>query len=184
VNAEAIRQAAEMLAQGDREAAARALAAFPTQSVSTARAPGSKQRLVLVFLRDGFTDRYFGDQLVYPGALLALSVMAPDLFPYHRNWKQFATHPAYWSHYPTIDHVQPVARGGADDERNVVTTSMLRNAAKANWLVSELGWSEPMPPRAGQWDGLLPWFCRLYEATPTLHAHASLKAWYAAARAA
>ena len=40
----------------------------------------------------------------------------------------------------TIDHVIPVARGGADDESNVVTTSMLRNSAKSNWLLDEVGW--------------------------------------------
>lgn len=137
-----------------------------------------------VFVRDGFTDRYFGDPLVFPGALRAVSALSPSLFPYHRNWKQSLTHPAYWSHYPTIDHVVPVARGGADDESNVVTTSMLRNAAKSNWLLSELGWPTTLAPLAAAWDGLLPWFCREYEQNERLRHEPSLRPWYKAAKSA
>ncbi len=174
-----------MLAKGDRKAAATALAdSYPAQPPSAVRASWTKQRLVRVFVRDGFTDQYFGEPLIYPGALRAMSVLAPDLFPYHPNWRQSATHPAYWSHYSTIDHVVPLARGGADDESNVVTTSMLRNAAKSNWLLSELGWPEPKASLVQHWDGLLPWFCRTYESNAVLRAHSVLKAWYTAAHAA
>lgn len=162
--AEALRQASEMLSAGNSESAAEVLrSAFPPPVASTPRSPWPLLRLTKIFIRDGFTDRYFGEPLVFPGALRALSVLAPSLFPYHRNWKQSLTHPAYWSHYPTIDHVVPVARGGADDETNVVTTSMLRNAAKSNWLLSELGWPTSSAPVSGTWDGLLAWFCREYE---------------------
>ena len=174
-----------MLAAGDHSHAAQALAgAFPPLPAFTPRAAWPKPRLVRVYVRDGFTDRYCGEPLVFPGALRALSVLAPDLFPYHRNWKQSVTHPAYWSHYPTIDHVIPLARGGRDEEANVVTTSMLRNAAKSNWLLSELGWPEPRAPAVPGWDGLLPWFCQVYEIKGVLRANSAIKAWYAAARAA
>jgi 5-methylcytosine-specific restriction endonuclease McrA len=185
MSVEAIRRAAEMLAAGDRAAAAGVLAgAFAQLPASTRRAAWTTKRLVQVYRRDSFTDRYFGEPLIYPGALRALSVLAPDLFPYHRNWKQGVTHAAYWSYYPTIDHVVPVARGGADDETNVVTTSMLRNASKANWLLSELGWPAPEARPVQDWDGLLPWFCRTYESSSLLRAHPALKAWYAAGHAA
>jgi hypothetical protein len=183
--AEAIRQAAEMLVSGDYGAAARALAeSFPPSCSATDRSTWSKLRLVRVFARDGFTDQYFGQPLVFPGTLRALSFLAPELFPYHRNWKQSRTHPAYWSHYPTIDHVRPLARGGQDNEANTVTTSMLRNAAKANWLVSELGWPEPHQRLTPDWDGLLPWFCRAYENDSSLRAQRVLADWYNAARGA
>lgn len=183
--AQAFRQVSELLSSGDSVAAAEILStAFPQSPVSTPRSPWSPSRLSKVFVRDGFTDRYFGEPLVFPGALRALSVLSPSLFPYHRNWKQSLTHPAYWSHYPTIDHVVPVARGGADDESNVVTTSMLRNAAKANWLLSELGWPTARAPLSASWDGLLPWFCREYERNDKLRDQPSLPQWYKAAKSA
>lgn len=180
---EALRQVSEMLSSGDSGSAAEVLnSAFPPPPASTPRSPWPLARLTKVFVRDGFTDRYFGEPLVFPGALRALSVLSPSLFPYHRNWKQSLTHPAYWSHYPTIDHVVPVARGGADDESNVVTTSMLRNATKANWLISELGWPSTRAPLAATWDGLLAWFCREYEQNEKLRHGPSLRQWYKAAK--
>ncbi|MFF0818704.1 HNH endonuclease [Rhodococcus sp. NPDC003318] len=61
------------------------------------------------------------------------------------------THFAYWELFPTIDHIVPVTRGGADDESNWVTTSMLRNSAKAHWTLDELGgdFSQPVLRRDG-----------------------------------
>lgn len=183
--AHAFRNAAELLADGDAVAAKRALeSAFPAPGVSTTRRAWTKTRLLRVFIRDGFTDRYDGKLLVFPGALRAMSVLAPDLVPYHSNWKQDSTHPAYWSLYSTIDHVIPVARQGADDESNAVTTSMLHNAAKANWLLSELGWSEPLPTVGSDWDGLLPWFCTEYDKRPELKAIPVLQAWRSAVKSA
>lgn len=182
---EKLREVCEMLASGDTASAEAALAsAYPLALTSTRRSPWSKSRLVNVFVRDGFTDRYFGEALVFPGALRALSVLAPSLFPYHPNWKQSVTHPAYWMHYPTIDHVVPLARGGADDESNVVSTSMLRNAAKANWLPSELGWPAERAPVVRNWDGLLPWFCRECEKSERLRQEQALRQWYKAAKSA
>ena len=93
-----------------------------------------------VFARDGFVDRYSGDKLVFPGTLLRLlSALMPDEFPAHPNWKMSASHVMYWELCPTIDHLVPVARGGADNESNYVTISMLRNSAKAHWTLEELG---------------------------------------------
>jgi hypothetical protein len=77
-------------------------------------------------------DRYSGLPLVFPGVLRLLSRLLPQEFPFHPNWKMAETHPAYWELFPTIDHVLPVSRGGVDSDVNWVTTSMLRNAAKAN----------------------------------------------------
>ena len=101
--------------------------------------------------------------------------------PYHPNWKQSETHPAFWELYPTIDHVIPVARGGADDESNVVTTSMLRNSAKANWLIEELRWPVDRAPVVPGWDGLLGWFldaCAIHE---TLRQDVAVQQWRRAA---
>jgi len=135
------------------------VADYPRTQASTPRGKWSPKRLVQVFIRDGFTDRYSGDRLVFPGTLRALlSIILPESFPYHPNWKGSATHSAFYELYPTIDHIVPVARGGADDENNVVTTSMLRNGAKGNWFVEELGWPGERAPVVPEWDGLLTWF--------------------------
>lgn len=82
----------------------------------------------------------------------------PSEFPFHPNWKMSETHMIYRELFPTIDHVVPVARGGADDESNWVTTSMLRNAAKSNWTLEEVGWTLVPAGDLLQWDGLLGWF--------------------------
>lgn len=33
--------------------------------------------------------------------------------------------------FKTLDHIIPITRGGADDTNNFISTSMLRNSAKA-----------------------------------------------------
>ena len=156
------------------------LTEYPSAKATTSRKPWSKARLVRVFLRDGFTDRYFGERLVFPGTLRALSIVLTEAFPYHPNWKQSATHPAFYELYPTIDHIFPVARGGADDESNVVTTSMLRNSAKANWLLEELGWSLDLAPIAPGWDGLVGWFRSAWIAHEALHHDVAVRQWHQA----
>lgn len=127
----------------DDASAARTVIAneYPHVAVRAAGRRYSKQQWVEVFLRDGFVDRYSGQRLVFPGALRLLSLLLPDALPFHPNWKMEACHPMWWELYPTIDHVEPVARGGADASANWVCTSMLRNAAKSNWTLSELGWN-------------------------------------------
>jgi hypothetical protein len=132
-------------------------------------------------LRDGFTDRYFGAPLIFPGTLRALAILLGDAFPYHRNWKQSVTHPAFYELYPTIDHVIPVTRGGADNETNIVTTSMLRNSAKANSLLEELNWPRELAPIVTGWDGLLDWFLSASTVHATLRCDAAIQQWRRAA---
>ncbi|MBN1613271.1 MAG: HNH endonuclease [Deltaproteobacteria bacterium] len=110
-----------------------------------------------IFVRDGFVDRYSGDFLLFPPVLRVLTALLPDDFPFHRNWKMEETHQAYWELFPTLDHIVPVARGGRDDEENLVSTSMIRNSAKSNSTLEELGWSLHPPGDVTQWDGMLGW---------------------------
>jgi hypothetical protein len=135
-----------------------------------------------VYLRDGFTDRYSGAPLVFPGTLRAISLLMPTEFPYQTNWKQSETHPAFWELSPTIDHVRPLARGGSDDDSNVVTTSMVRNAAKANWTLEELGWPVVRAPVVENWDGLLNLFMKLHERFEAVRSNPRTKEWHRAAR--
>ena len=93
-----------------------------------------------VFARDGFIDRHSGRRLIFPGTLRLVSMLFPETFPFQTNWKADACHFAFYELFPTIDHLIPVSRGGADSDNNRVSTSMVRNAAKANFTIQELGW--------------------------------------------
>ena len=121
-----------------------------------------------IFLQDGFLDRYSGQKLVNPAALRLLSALLPNEFPAHRNWKQSESHIAFWELFPTIDHVIPVARGGKDHSDNWVTTSMLRNSAKSNSMLDEIGWSLHPAGQLDSWDGLTNWAIEYVDGTADL----------------
>ena len=131
-----------------------------------------------LFWRDGFMDRYSGQRLVFPGILRVLSKRLPKEFPYHRNWKMSECHIAYYELSPTIDHVIPIARGGLDDESNWVTTSMLRNSAKANWTLEELGWKLVPSGNMKNWDGLVHMYIELMESQPKFLQDKTLLNWH------
>ncbi len=113
--------------------------------------------------------------------LRLLSRLLPTEFPFHLNWKMSESHVAYWELFPTIDHIIPVARGGADDETNWVCTSMLRNSAKSNWTLEELGWTLQPPGDYNQWDGLIGWFLKYTERYPAHLQETYIKRWHNAA---
>jgi hypothetical protein len=135
-----------------------------------------------IFVRDKFIDRYTGEPLVFPASLRLLSLQLPEAFPYHPNWKMSETHPAYWRLCATLDHVVPVTRDGGDNsDSNLVTTSMIRNSAKAQWQVEELGWQMHDPEPDSKWDGLMSWFISEINAKPQFLKYAFAARWYAAA---
>jgi hypothetical protein len=133
-----------------------------------------------VFIRDGFIDRYSGTRLVFPGTLRLLSCLTAAEFPAHPNWKMAESHIVYWELFPTIDHEDPVARDGVDNEANWVTTSMLRNSAKSNWTMAELGWSKVHPGNIAEWDGLLGWLIEYVGSNPTHLSDAYIRKWHSA----
>jgi hypothetical protein len=135
-----------------------------------------------VFVRDGFIDRYSGKKLVFPGTLKLLSKMMPNEFPYHKNWKMDECHIAYWELAPTIDHVVPIARGGVDDESNWLTTSFLRNSAKANFTIEELDWIIVSGGNITNWDGMLSWFLVTIDNNQEFLNDKYINKWYRAAK--
>ncbi|MFF0817580.1 HNH endonuclease [Rhodococcus sp. NPDC003318] len=153
---------------------------YPFTPVAKSSRRYTDRQCLRVFYRDGFLDRYSGTKLVHPAALRALSVIMPGEFPAHPNWLMSQSHFAFWELFPTIDHLVPVARGGADEESNWVSTSMLRNSAKAHWTLEELGWTLSPPGDYTQWDGLSGWFTGYLEANPDLFADKYLARWYRA----
>ncbi|MCD6367323.1 MAG: HNH endonuclease, partial [Bacteroidales bacterium] len=135
----------------------------PFISNKTQKRQYTKYQMCEVFLRDGFIDRYSGKKLLFPGIFKILTIEFPDIFKYHRNWKMSETHMIYWELFPTIDHVVPISRGGNDIQENMVTTSMIRNSAKSNWTLEELGWKLSKQGITEDWDGLLSYFLKLTE---------------------
>jgi hypothetical protein len=134
-----------------------------------------------VFVRDGFVDRYSGARLVFPGTLRLLHRIAPQEFPFQKNWKMSETHIAFWDLFPTVDHEYPIARGGKDGPENWITTSQLRNSAKANWTLEELGWQKHPPGNVSDWDGLTRWFLDYVKLHPEQLADPYLETWHRAA---
>lgn len=157
---------------------------YPFIRLVNAGRQGSFNRDMAVFVRDGFIDRYSGKKLVFPGTLRWISKLLPDQFPFHRNWRTDACHSGYWELFPTIDHITPVARGGTNEESNLVTISMVRNAAKANFTLEELGWKLFPKGDATEWDGLTRWFLDRAQNDATLHSDDYLRKWFAAASSA
>jgi hypothetical protein len=156
-------------------------AEYPFIAISPAGRRYTAAESLRVFRRDGFLDRYSGQRLVFPGILRLLSRLLPQEFPFHPNWKMAETHPAYWELFPTIDHVLPVSRGGPDSDENWITTSMLRNAAKSNWTLEELGWSPCPAGSLADWDGLTTLFVDFVDSKRSVLDDAYLRRWYSAA---
>lgn len=134
-----------------------------------------------IFMRDGFIDRYSGNRMLFPGILRLLAVALPAAFPFQEHWKMSETHMVFWQMFPTLDHIVPTSRGGADSEENLICTSMLRNSAKANWTLEELGWQLHPPRRFEEWDGLTGLFIRFVERKPDMLSTRYLRSWHKAA---
>lgn len=175
-------RAFQAIRRGDILAARETVRAeYPFVAVSPEGRRYTEVQSLHVFRRDGFIDRYSGQRLVFPGILRLLSRLLPQEFPFHPNWKMAETHPAYWELFPTIDHVLPVARGGSDSDGNWVTTSMLRNAAKANWTLEALGWNLFPAGSLADWDGLTSLFLAFVDSERSVLVDAYLRRWHSAA---
>lgn len=64
---------------------------------------------------------------------------------------------------------------------NIVSTSMLRNSAKANWTLEELGWTIRPPGNMSQWDGMLSWCMNFLKKDASLLKDDYIGRWYKAA---
>ena len=181
---EVVSEVCSLLATG-QEGSARALAtsAYPFEASGRNRRQYTERDAMRIFVRDGFIDRYSGKRLVFPGTLRLLAMLEPEVFPFHKNWKMDSTHQMFWELFPTIDHVVPVARGGTDDPGNLVTTSMVRNQAKSNSRLEELGWSLHESGSVEEWDGLSGWFSEYVAQKLDVLRSPYLKRWHAVAKA-
>lgn len=134
-----------------------------------------------IFIRDGFVDRYTGDYLIFPPVLRVLSIILPNDFPYHDNWKYGHCHVAYWELSATVDHVKPLSLGNLHQADNWITTSMRQNREKDNISLESLGWKLYSPGNIKEWDGLLTWFLQYTKQHPEILIDKPLHQWYSAA---
>jgi len=106
-----------------------------------------------VFRRDRFTCRLCGRKTLYLPILRAISRALPNEMPYQPSWAFGSTHIVYWTHSTSLEHLRPLARSGADDESNFVTSCYACNSARGDYLLEEVEWRLREPDGASDWDG-------------------------------
>ncbi len=135
-----------------------------------------------IYINDGFIDRYTGNKLIFPNVLRVISYELGNVFPYQSNWKMSECHIAYWELYPTCDHILPIARGGKDVEDNIVTTSMLMNSIKSNFLLTEIGFKLHEKGNIKNWDGMINWYKKYIEDNNNILNDKYVNQWHKALR--
>jgi 5-methylcytosine-specific restriction endonuclease McrA len=142
----------------------------PEHSGLTAGGRGlSAKEQLRVFRRDRFTCRYCGKRTIFIPVLRILSSLYPDKVPFHPHWRWNATHPAYWTHGASCDHLVPVSRGGGSVHANLITACYQCNSIKQHWLLEELRWNLLPPSEDPEWDGLSGSYLALCELTSASH---------------
>lgn len=108
-----------------------------------------------VYERDRYQCRYCGAKTILIPVMRLLARLFPDEFPMHPNWKTGQTHPAFVFRSATLDHVVPIAGGGAPvSEDNLVTACWGCNRRKGDLTLDELGWEIRSDPTDPDWRGL------------------------------
>lgn len=183
LNIEAIKQASDSLTLGNIETAKEIINNnYPFIPIKKESRSYTVHQMMEQFCRDGFIDRYSGEKLVNPGMLRVISEKMPTEFPYQAHWKTDECHIAYWDFQPTVDHIYPIALGGADSPENWASTSMINNAAKSNFTLEQLGWTLKPIGNIHQWDGLSNQFIKTVESDPALLKVKRIKDWYIATK--
>lgn len=108
----------------------------------------------LMHLRDGYHCRFCGIPVIRQQVRDRIRKLYPTVLPWGRaNTTQHAAFQAMWAQY---DHVLPHARGGSSDLDNVVVTCAPCNYGRMDYVLEELGLSDPRgrEPSRSTWDGL------------------------------
>jgi 5-methylcytosine-specific restriction endonuclease McrA len=134
----------------DAATALRKISQIGTQRGSAA-IPRAREAAILA--RDQYTCRYCGFRLISIPVMRAISLLFPQDFKYHANWKASDCDVAYWRDSTSIDHVVPATRNGSSVASNLVTSCWPCNISKGNLLLSELS-RELLPISDLAWDGL------------------------------
>ncbi len=183
---ETIARVCQALMDGDRRSASQIIRSeYPFEPHETETRSYTKEKRLQIFIRDGFVDRYSGKRMLFPPVLGIVSKELPKDFPAHSNWKMSVSHYAYWELSPMIDHIVPIARGGTNEDGNLITSSALSNARKGNFTLEELEWQLHPPGDLNDWDGMLSWFLEYVDRHTSLlkerYPAGEIKSWYRAA---
>lgn len=117
-----------------------------------------------VYERDRYQCRYCGHRVVLTAVLRMLSRLYPDVINYTSNWTAGKTHPAFATLSATLDHIEPVATGGAGlDPDNLACACWSCNRRKGDLALSDLGWTLRDPHDDG-WRGLADLYVPLWHA--------------------
>ena len=151
---------------------------YPHRHIEIEKRTYTMEQKMKQFISDGFIDRYTGQKLLNPGVLKIISHYFPEEFPYHPHWKMSETHIAYWELIPTLDHIYPIAKGGQDDEKNWVTTSMKNNSIKSNYTIDEIHWKLHPKGDITEWDGLTKVLIEIVDKDKELLKDTYIRNWY------
>lgn len=136
--------------------------ACPPKEVLKKRAV-TRRTSVRIFNRDRFVCRYCNGKTVLTPVMELLGVLYPDSFPFQSaGWRAGVTHPAVIARSPAVDHVEPVAWGGSNEDHNLVTACTPCNSIKADMTIEVVGW-EVQPISQTEWDGLGRYYRAVWE---------------------
>src|SRR4051794_30689578 len=103
-NVKIIAEVCRVLSEGDSGTASEILRTqYPFKSIIKAGRNYTKLEQTTLFISDVFIDRYSEKLLIFPPVLRLLSMLLPEEFPFHSNWKMEFCHIAFWEYFPTID---------------------------------------------------------------------------------
>jgi 5-methylcytosine-specific restriction endonuclease McrA len=135
-----------------------------TPSPVVPRLEPSIRVIAQVYERDHYQCRYCGQRVILTAVLRMLSRRYPDLIPYTSNWTAGKTHPVFASLSATLDHVEPVATGGAGlDPANLTCACWSCNRRKGDLALADLGWTL-RDAHDDRWRGLADWYVPLWQA--------------------
>ncbi|MDB5987700.1 MAG: endonuclease [Nevskia sp.] len=126
---------------------------IPNEGRIKVRMPSAEEKQRL-HQRDGFHCRFCGMPVIRKEIRQRIAKAYPDALQWGRqNITQHAAFQSMWAQY---DHIVPHARGGTNDLNNVVVTCAACNFGRMNYLLEEVGLSDPRlrEPIRSSWDGL------------------------------
>ena len=115
----------------------------------------SKEIQYKVFSRDRWYCRYCGDSVFFSPILKVLEKISPGHGYYHPNGKSSEMIPLFANKFASVDHINPVSKGGENNLDNYVTSCWECNLKYGNKTQEE---GKPIPNPINtlddKWDGL------------------------------
>jgi len=106
------------------------------------RTPVAGSKALAIFERDHFICRYSHcrKRTIHIPVLRALSVLFPEIVPYHRHWRPLEDHILYWTYATSLEHHVSFPHGGTSNPENLITACYQCNDTKNMIRADELGW--------------------------------------------